>query len=267
MSELSTSGGEPTVLATREQGIATVTLNRPAALNALNGELVDALLAALHDIAADDAVRVVVLTGQGKAFCSGGDLFHILSLTDLVAARQFVVKVGRITSMLMEMQKPVIAMVNGVAAGGGFSLALASDIVFCAKSARFAQSFAKVGLVPDCGAQYLLPRIVGPYKAKELMFTADLIDADTASALGFVNRVVADERLKAETYDFAGRLQKGPPLPFAMIKKTINMSGMIDLATTLEIETESQTVCMQTTDHKEGVAAFKEKRQPRFTGC
>ena len=120
--------------------------------------------------------------------------------------------------------------------------------------------------MPDCGGQYLLPRIVGPYKAKELMFTADLIDAPTALGLGIVNQVVPDEELAAATMAFATRLVKSAPLPLAMIKKTINMSGMIDLATTLEIETEAQTVCMQTADHKEGVAAFKDKREPNFIG-
>lgn len=255
-----------TIELVKQDAIATIYLNRPSAMNALNDVLVEDLLAALDDVAADQTVRVVVLTGRGKAFCAGGDLFHIVSLDELSAARDFIARAGSVTAAMMNLPKPIIAMVNGVAAGAGFSLTLASDIVFCAASVRFAQSFSKVGLVPDCGAHYLLPRIVGPYKAKELMFTADLIDAETAEKLGFVNRLVADDRLEEETYAFARRLVASPPMPLAMIKKIVNMSGMIDLATTLEIETESQTVCMRTADHREGVAAFKDKRAPAFTG-
>jgi 2-(1,2-epoxy-1,2-dihydrophenyl)acetyl-CoA isomerase len=266
MNTQGTTTTEAEVLVAKENGVATISLNRPAAMNALNQGLVDGLIAVLRDVAGDGAVRAVVLTGKGKAFCAGGDLFYLTSLSNVVAARQFIEQAGGITTALMAMPKPVVAMVNGVAAGAGFNLALACDIVFCASSARFAQSFAKVGLVPDCGGQYLLPRIVGPYKAKELMFTGDLIDAETASRLGIVNHVVPDDQLAAETYKFANRLVKGAPLPLAMIKKTINMSGMIDLATTLEIETESQAVCMQTADHKEGVSAFVEKREPCFSG-
>ena len=257
---------ERSVLCSKANGIATIAMNRPAAMNSMNQDLVDTLIGVLADVARDPEVRVVVLTGKGRAFCAGGDLMYLISLTTAQAARKFIIEAGTITSAIMDMQKPVIAMVNGVAAGAGFNLALACDIVYCAKSARFAQSFSKVGLVPDCGGQYLLPRIVGPYKAKELMFTADLIDSATALGLGVVNQVVADEELEAATMAFAARLAKSAPLPLAMIKKTINMSGMIDLATTLEIETEAQTVCMQTSDHKEGVAAFKDKREPIFTG-
>jgi len=266
MTNPTTDATEPVVMVTKEDGIATVTFNRPTAMNSLNLEMAQALIPALRDVAADPAVRVVVLTGKGRAFCAGGDLFYLRTLTTASAARAFIEEAGAIPTTIMGMTKPVIAMVNGVAAGAGFNFALACDIVFCAKSARFAQSFSKVGLVPDCGGQYLLPRIVGPYKAKELMFTADLIDAETADRLGFINRVVADEDLAAETYAFAKRLVKSAPLPLSIIKRSVNMCGMIDLPTALEIETESQTVCMQTKDHQEGVAAFKDKRDPVFTG-
>ncbi len=257
---------QSTVLLKKDGGIATITLNRPAALNSLNEELLDEMLAALRDVAEDHSVRVVVITGNGRAFCAGGDLFSLAKLTNPVTARNFIERAGLVPTAIMNMAKPVIAMVNGVAAGAGFNIALSCDLVMCAKSVRFAQSFAKVGLVPDCGGQYLLPRIVGPYKAKELMFTGDLIDAETALELGVVNRVIADDQLEVETYKFAKRLLQSAPLPLAAIKKIINMSGQIDLQATLALETETQTVCMQTADHKEGVLAFKEKRDPVFTG-
>jgi 2-(1,2-epoxy-1,2-dihydrophenyl)acetyl-CoA isomerase len=254
------------VLLKKDGGIATITLNRPTALNSLNEELLDGMLAALRDVAEDHSVRVVVITGNGRAFCAGGDLFFLVSLTNPVTARNFIERAGLVPTAIMNMAKPVIAMVNGVAAGAGFNIALSCDLVMCAKSVRFAQSFAKVGLVPDCGGQYLLPRIVGPYKAKELMFTGDLIDAETALGLGVVNRVIPDDQLEVETYTLAKRLLQSAPLPLAAIKKVINMSGQLDLQATLALETETQTVCMQTADHKEGVLAFKEKRDPVFTG-
>jgi 2-(1,2-epoxy-1,2-dihydrophenyl)acetyl-CoA isomerase len=254
------------VLLKKDGGIATITLNRPAALNSLNEEMLDGMLAALRNVAEDHAVRVVVITGNGRAFCAGGDLFFLVSLTNPVTARNFIERAGLVPTAIMNMAKPVIAMVNGVAAGAGFNIALSCDLVMCAKSVRFAQSFARVGLVPDCGGQYLLPRIVGPYKAKELMFTGDLIDAETALGLGVVNRVIPDDQLEVETYKFAKRLLQSAPLPLAAIKKVINMSGQLDLQATLSLETETQTVCMQTADYKEGVLAFKEKRDPVFTG-
>ena len=195
------------------------------------------------------------------AICS-----YLLSLKNIADARQFVLDAGAITAALCDLAKPVICMVNGVAAGAGFNIALAGDIVFAAASARFAQSFARVGLVPDCGGQFLLPRIVGPYKAKELMFTGDLLDAAAAERLGVVNRVLPDDQLEAATYAFAERLAKAAPLPLAMIKKSINAMGNFDLASMLEVETTQQLVCLQTDDFKNGVEAFKAKREPVFTG-
>lgn len=260
------SRSEPVVLIAKDDGVLTIAMNRPAAMNALNQDLVDALTGVLAEAARDPGIRVVVLTGKGRAFCAGGDLSFMQDLTTAQAAHQFVRDAGGITALLTAMQKPVIAMVNGVAAGAGFNLALACDMIFCAQSARFAQSFAKVGLVPDCGGQFLLPRIVGPYKAKELMFTGDLIDAPTAHGLGFINKVLADDELEAATAAFATRLAKAAPLSLAMIKRAVAMSGQLDLATTLELEAATQAVCMQTADHAEGIAAFKAKREPVFKG-
>lgn len=257
---------EKAVLLETKNNIATITLNRPAAMNSLDKALVDELIAALAAVGEDSEVRVVVLTGAGKAFCAGGDLFYLISLADQLAARDFIGLAGKIVALVMNMNKPVIAMVNGVAAGAGFNLALACDLVVCAKSARFSQSFAKVGLVPDCGGFYLLPRVVGSHKAKELMFTADLIDADTALRLGVVNEVVADEALADTVGKLAGRLAESAPLALSFIKKMVNRSDKLDLETTFAFEEDLQCICMQTQDHKEGVEAFKAKRAPRFQG-
>jgi 2-(1,2-epoxy-1,2-dihydrophenyl)acetyl-CoA isomerase len=257
---------ERAVLLEKNANIATITLNRPAAMNSLNDTLVKELTEILGDVQNDTDVRVIVLTGGGKAFCAGGDLFYLVSLQGLAAARKFIADAGRITSLIMNMEKPVIAMVNGVAAGAGFNLAMACDIVFCAKSVKFGQSFAKVGLVPDCGGMYLLPRVIGLHKAKELMFTADLIDADMAQSLGIVNHVVEGDQLKDVVDKFAARMASSAPIALGLMKRVLNRSDNLDLETTLEFEADLQTLCMQTADHQEGVAAFKEKRIPLFKG-
>lgn len=257
---------EKAVLLGKNSGIATITLNRPEAMNSLNQALTDELVAALCDVQQDIEVKVVVLTGNGKAFCAGGDLFYLSSLTRPIAARNFIAHAGSIITAIMSMDKPVIAMVNGVAVGAGFNIALACDLVFCAKSVKFAQSFSKVGLVPDCGGFYLLPRIVGAHKAKELMFTADTIDADTALSLGLVNKVVETADLSSVTYQFAERLAAGAPIALSMIKKLVNRSDSLDLESVLAFEADLQTICMQTADYQEGVNAFKEKRAPLFKG-
>jgi 2-(1,2-epoxy-1,2-dihydrophenyl)acetyl-CoA isomerase len=246
--------------------IAIITLNRPFSLNTMNQDLVDELTIALRTVKRDTNVRAVILTGNGKAFCAGGDLGYLESIDSSIEGRQFIANVGDLVSIIMNLEKPVVAMVNGVAAGAGFNLALACDIVYCAQSARFAQSFVKVGLVPDCGGMYLLPRIVGLHKAKELMFTADLINADTALQLGLVNKVVEDDKLKEETYAFVKKLANSAPIAIGFMKNTLNRSDNLSLDAVLDCEAELQSICMQTEDHKEGVRAFKEKRNPIFTG-
>jgi 2-(1,2-epoxy-1,2-dihydrophenyl)acetyl-CoA isomerase len=257
---------EKVVLLERKNEIATVIMNRPKFYNALSPELIEELIQVLQECEADPNVKVIVLTGAGKAFCAGGDLTYIESISNVVDGRKYIVSAGRITSTIFNLEKPVIAMVNGVAAGAGFNLALACDIVFCTTSVKFVQSFAKVGLLPDCGGTYLLPRLVGLQKAKELMFTAEPIDADKALQLGIVNRVVREEELGEVTYEFAEKLSKAAPIAISLTKKILNQSYNLTLENSLELEADLQSICLQTMDNKEGVAAFKEKRNPVFKG-
>ena len=255
---------EAVVLYEKIGQIAKITLNRPKALNSMNGELVSTLSARLADAEKDDEVRVIILTGNGKGFCAGGDLAYLKQLTNVIEARKFIVEVGALVKQIQTIAKPVIAMVNGVAAGAGFNLAIACDIVYAADTARFAQSFVKVGLVPDCGGMYLLPKIVGMHKAKELMFTADLINAQTADSLGLLNKVVPAEELEAATIAFAEKLLLSAPIALGMVKQTLNGMEDMTLENWLAHEADMQTICMQTKDHQEGISAFLEKRAPEF---
>ena len=257
---------EKTVLLSIREGVATITFNRPAAMNAINDRFIEDFAEVLQATAEDSHVRAVILTGSGRAFCAGGDLGYLAQLNSVAAARDFISAAGRLTAAILNMEKPFIAMVNGVAAGAGFNLALACDLIYCAASARFAQSFARVGLVPDCGGMYLLPRVVGLHKAKELMFTADLIDARQALDWGIVNRVVDDEELPETVAQLARRLAAAAPLSLGLIKQTLNRTHHLDAATVLHMEADLQALCMQSGDYREGVAAFREKRLPRFTG-
>lgn len=255
---------EAVVLYEKIGQIAKITLNRPKALNAMNGELVGTLASRLDDASKDNDVRVIILTGNGKGFCAGGDLAYLKQLTNVIEARAFIVEVGALVKQIQSITKPIIAMVNGVAAGAGFNLALACDIVFAADTARFAQSFVKVGLVPDCGGMYLLPKIVGMHKAKELMFTADLIGATKADELGLLNRVIESDKLEAETIAFAEKLLLSAPIALGMVKQTLNGMEDMTLENWLVHEADMQTLCMQTKDHQEGISAFLEKRAPEF---
>lgn len=257
---------EPAVLCKIENGIATVTLNRPAAMNSMSKALLSESIAIFQQIEIDSSVRCVVLTGAGNGFCAGGDLPTINELKGTIEQHAYIASAGEMVSAIRDASKPVIAMVNGVAAGAGFNIALACDILVASQKARFAQSFSAVGLHPDMGGTYLLPRVVGLAKAKELMFTADILTADDALRLGIVNRVVADEELNAQTYALAAKLAKAAPLALKMIKQGVNRSLECTWETLLQIETTNQVACWASQDGKEGISAFVEKRAPKFTG-
>ena len=257
------------ILVSEREGIATITLNRPDKLNAFIGHMRRDLAEALEHAGSDRAVKVVVVTGAGRAFCSGGDIGFMAELMDRGDSDEFARILGagrRVIAAIRSMTKPVIAAINGPAAGAGLNLALACDLRIAASNATFTQSFVKVGLHPDWGGTYFLPRLVPPNKACELFFLGDSIDAAEALRLNLVNQVVAPEELESATLQLAERLRAAPPIAVAAVKQAIYMSGESSLDEMLRYETESQLRCFESEDGHEGLRAFFEKRDPRFTG-
>lgn len=255
---------EKAALFEKKGNVAKITLNNPGSLNSMTQALFNDTLDVLIQAGDDPDIHVIVITGAGRAFCAGGDLPTILNLDTTLKSRKYIQDIAGIVNSIVQMSKPVIAMVNGVAAGAGFSIALSCDIIFCAKSARFSQSFVRIGLIPDGSGTYFLPRAIGLHRAKELMFTGDIIDADKAYEIGLVNRVVPDNQLWDETFKFADRLTRNAPIALALMKKLLNQSDKLDLQAGIELETGIQLFCLGTDDHREGVNAFLEKREPVF---
>ena len=259
----------PVLLEAKHDGIATLVMNRPDRLNALNTELVTALNDALGRLAKDASVRVVVLTGAGRAFCAGGDLALLAQGRETGAIRGLQLLLASGTQAVLTMRtmpQPVIAAVNGAAAGAGMNIALAADMRIAAEEAMFGQNFAKVGLFPDFGGTYFLTQLVGPAKAAELFYTGDMIDAKTALRLGIVNQVVPASQLEAEVRSLAQKIAQGPPLPIRAVKKTLFGSEQDKLTLALGQEVEEQVRSYLSDDCKEGIQAFFEKRPPKFRG-
>jgi 2-(1,2-epoxy-1,2-dihydrophenyl)acetyl-CoA isomerase len=255
----------PVVLTTREAAVLILTLNRPEVLNGLTDEVLDAVAEGCRAAASDDEVRVVVITGAGRGFCSGQDLRA--GLQDGAAdvsthLRDHYVPMIR---AIRELEKPVIASVNGVAAGAGMSLALACDFRIAAESASFIQAFVRIGLVPDAGSSYFLPRLVGTAKALELTMLGETVDSAEALRIGLVNKVVADDALAHATAEFASRLARGPR-SVGLIKQLISSSLDNDLDSQLEREEHAQAEAASSADCAEGVAAFMGKRPAQFSG-
>ncbi len=250
--------------------IATLTLNRPERLNALGDTLREDLYAAVTTSAADPNVGVLVITGAGRGFCSGGDVKSMNEREQTgerpSASDRFAPLRDRIILAMRDCPKPVIAAVNGAAAGAGMNLALACDMRIASSAAQFSQAFVKRGIAPDWGGSWLLPRVVGTAKACELIFTGETIDAAEALKLGIVNAVVAPDELMAETYKLARKIADGPPVAIALSKRAIHHNQDVDLRAGLEFETFAQGLCRETEDSKEGVRAFMEKRAPVFRG-
>ncbi|MFN2615002.1 MAG: enoyl-CoA hydratase-related protein [Actinomycetota bacterium] len=250
--------------------IVTITMNRPDQLNALNDELSLGVAEGLERAASDAGVRCVVLQGAGRAFSSGADLsqlepaYRAGEKVDLaIWLRE---RYHKVILPIVSMEKPVIAAVNGVAAGAGCSIALACDFRIASDKAKFFQAFIKVGLVADSGANYFLPRLVGFAKAMELALLGDVIDAETALRYGLVTRVAPHDELDKQVAAFAEQLAAGPTNAFGASKRALHFGALHDLASTLEVEAELQSVMGMTEDHREGVMAFLEKRAPNFRG-
>jgi 2-(1,2-epoxy-1,2-dihydrophenyl)acetyl-CoA isomerase len=260
---------EPVLLVTDVEGVRTLTLNRPAAFNSLTNELKDELVAALQAAAADDAVRAVVLTGAGKAFCAGQDLKeHITALQagqdrlwDTVEKHY-----NPIVRALTELPKPVIAAVNGTAAGAGASFAYACDLRVAAESAKFLMAFANVGLTADSGASWTLPRLIGYGRAMEMMLLAKPVTARRALEIGMVTEVVADDDVLRTARELATRMAAGPTTAYATIKAALLTAASADLPEALVNEGKGQQYAGATADHREAVEAFVAKRPPVFTG-
>ena len=251
------------------EGILTVTLNRPERLNAFIGHMRRDLAEALEHAGSDRNVRVVIITGAGRGFCAGGDIAFMAELMQRRDEEEFSRILGagrRVILAIRQMTKPVIAAINGPASGAGCNLAFACDLRIATNTATFSQSFAKVGLHPDWGGTYFLPRLVTPNKACELFFLGDTIDAAEALRLGIVNQVVAPEDLETATLQLAERLRAAPPIALASAKQAVYMSQAAELDEMLRYETEAQLRCFDSDDGHEGVQAFLEKREPRFTG-
>ncbi|GAA3071742.1 enoyl-CoA hydratase-related protein [Streptomyces roseofulvus] len=257
------------VLHTVENGVSWITLNRPEAMNAVTWDQRERIVALLAEASADASVRCVVITATGRGFCAGADLRGAPSLGDRVAgdvARMIRQGAQRFVAAVMDCEKPVIAAVNGTAAGIGAHLAFACDLVLAAESARFVEVFARRGLVPDGGGAYLLPRLIGPQRAKELMFFGDALPAAEARALGLVNRVVPADDLEKTARAWAERLAQGPTRALALTKQLVNASLDVDRATAFAAEATAQELNMTTRDAQEGVASFVERREARYEG-
>jgi 2-(1,2-epoxy-1,2-dihydrophenyl)acetyl-CoA isomerase len=250
----------------KENGLATIKLNRPEVFNSFNQKMALNLQKSLDDCAADDEVRCIVITGEGKAFCAGQDLAEATDpngpeLKSIVRDHY-----NPIILKIRQMEKPIIAAVNGVAAGAGANIALACDIVFAKESASFIQAFSKIGLIPDSGGTFMLPRLIGLQKASALMMTGDKVMATDAEAMNMIYKAVADELFEQTVSEFALKMAKMPTRGLGLTKKALNESFTNTLEMQLQVEEKLQTEAGSTVDFAEGTAAFLEKRLPNFKG-
>jgi 2-(1,2-epoxy-1,2-dihydrophenyl)acetyl-CoA isomerase len=247
-------------------GVQTITLHQPDRLNALSSEMLGELSQAVRAAERDDAIRALVLTGAGRGFSSGADIgefeFRDGTAADLGEALR--TQLNPLMTRIHVLEKPVLAAINGVAAGAGLSLALACDLRYAAQSAQLVLAFVRIGLVPDAGLFYFLPRLIGPAKTLELAWTRDPLGAQEAHELGMVNKVVPDGEVLQHTQEVAARLARGPRKVTALIKRAVNQAHELPLERVLELEASYQTLASRDPDFAEGVAAFREKRAPSF---
>lgn len=257
-----------TILYEKDGGVATISLNRPKVLNTFNGKLHEEIQAALNAAAEDEEAHCIVLKGEGKGFSAGADLTDIAEedgeAPDL--GEYLRETYARLITRMVEIEKPIVAALHGPVYGAGLGLALACDLRLAAESATFSVAFIKIGLIPDAGVTFFLPRVVGLGRAMQMSMLGESVDAQEAHRTGLVNKVVPDEKLEEEVSRLAGRLAALPTMALGRIKQTLYASFESDLPNALEREAVGQTFCGYTQDHKEGVTAFFEKRDPNFTG-
>ena len=254
-----------TVRLAKQNGVATITLDRPEKLNAMSDDLWNALEEHIRDVGGDETVRAVILTGAGRAFCSGGDVTG-MGKVDTIASRRRAKSRHRVISALYNLEKPVIAAVRGAVYGVGISLALACDLLIASETTRFSLAFKNVGLVPDGGAIFFLTQYLGIGKAKELVYTARPISAHEAHTMGLAMQVVPDDRLEAEAQALAREMAVSATYALALAKKMFQSMAMPTLETLMETEALAFSIARASDDHEEGVNAFKQKRPAKFAG-
>ena len=250
-------------------GVATVTLNRPEKLNAYTDEMLDEWVRVLEQWRTDPSVRVIVFTGTGRGFSTGGDVGGFdgkAALTPALIKTHLLEGAQRLPRTIAALDKPVIAALNGIASGGGLDVALACDIRFAAESARFSESYARMGLIPGMGGAYLLPRIVGTAKALEMLWTSEWVSAREAEKMGLISRVFPDAELMSGTYEFARRVADAPPLSVQLVKRVMRLGLDSSLEVALDLAAANLPIVRTSEDHKEALSAFKEKRPGTFNG-
>lgn len=251
------------VLVKTHEGIMQISLNRPDSLNAFSPEMITGLKDSIKQAKHDEKVRVITISGSGRSFSAGGDV-KTMGESDALETYNHIGELNELILSMRDLEKPIIAAVHGFAAGAGFNLALACDIILAAKESKFVLSFSKVGLISDGGGLYFLPRLIGPYRAKELLFRAEPIKVDEAHSLGIVNHVYPLDEFEEKVLEFANEIAAGPATAYGFIKKIADQSLTSSLPEILEQERITQATVVSTEDHREGVQAFKEKRKPNF---
>lgn len=245
------------------EGVMHLSLNRPESLNAFSPEMITGLKDAIKKAQRDEGIRVVTISGSGRSFSAGGDV-KTMGKREPLDVYEHLGELNELILAMRDLEKPIIAAVHGFAAGAGFNLALACDVILAARESKFVLSFSKVGLISDGGGHYFLPRLIGPYRAKELLFSAEPITVEEAHELGIVNHIYSLDEFEGKVREFANKLATGPATAYGFIKKIVDQSFVSSLDEILEQERITQATVVSTDDHQEGIQAFKEKRKPNF---